>query len=124
LEPKPNRCAVGLGSIHVLAVKRMNGRDFINQVIAKHLLALAGFGITSIVVGMFFEQHLPRWWPLPLIGLLGMWLWNFGRAACCPHCEASVMGLWSLPNAGKIRLSNKVKYCPFCGISFDDPIAR
>ncbi|NOU20358.1 MAG: hypothetical protein HOO93_00970 [Methyloglobulus sp.] len=102
----------------------MNGRDLINQVITKHLLAFLGVAVISISAGIFFTQYFPNWWPLPFIGFIGVWLWSFGRAVCCPHCKASVMGLWSLPNAGKFLLSKKIKYCPFCGARFDDTIAR
>lgn len=53
-----------------------------------------------------------------LVGIVGYFSILFIR---CPKCHANISMTIAIPTAGRI-FGRKVQYCPYCGVSLDEPM--
>ncbi len=77
-------------------------------------LAIAYYGITASKGG---NHELPLLVFLPIVGFAGCVLFMvFGLR--CPNCKNNLGYTLSAPSMG-LGISNKLKYCPYCGVKLD-----
>ena len=102
----------------------MTIRDYLNRkiviVFVIMMICLGSFVLLGILASSSTQQF-------ELLAFLPF----FGVAVCilclyyavrCPKCHNAVAYLTYLPGGGIFRLSKKVKFCPFCGVAFDNQI--
>jgi hypothetical protein len=99
----------------------MTIRDYIKRRVRWGFgLALASWLFVAATSNMGFGRPTPGY--LPIIGVFGfigaILLFLFIR---CPRCRARLGQTIAVPAA--FRLSGpQVKYCPYCGVSLDEPL--
>lgn len=100
-------------------------RDYLKGRI-RWCLAFAVGGWLLIALGGGFAAHLPEGIPRPAIPLLGFIVF-FGaiiaiqRSIKCPKCKARLGRTIAMPLAVNFGSGPQVNFCPFCGVSLDEP---
>jgi hypothetical protein len=84
------------------------------------------------VIGIFFgvgfsascDPSGPPVFAIPffLILLAAVLYLQFGIR--CPSCRNPVAHLTTMPRGGWIRLGKRIRFCPFCGVSFDSELTE
>lgn len=100
-------------------------RDYLKRRV-RLCLAFAAGGWLLIALGGALAQRLPDTVPRPAIPLVGFVLF-FGailtmqRSVKCPKCRAKLGQTIAMPLAFKWGSGPQVNFCPFCGVSLDEP---
>jgi hypothetical protein len=58
---------------------------------------------------------------LPFLGIVACILY-LNYVIRCPRCGGKIAGLTHLPRGGFFRLSQNLRFCPFCGVELDREI--
>lgn len=100
-------------------------RDYLTRRI-RWCLAFALGGWLLIALGGGLAGYLPAALPRPAIPLLGFAVF-FGaiiamqRWIKCPKCKANLGRTIAMPLAFHLGSGPRVSFCPFCGVSLDEP---
>jgi len=95
----------------------MSNRDYLNRrIVPVFVLMLVCFG--AFAVAGLAAVSAP-WLPVvPFLGFAACILYlHYGVR--CPRCRSSIAGLTMLPRGGYFRFSQKLQFCPFCGLSLE-----
>jgi len=95
----------------------MSNRDYLNRrilpVFLLMLLCFVGFAAASFAASSF------PWLPfVPFVGF-GACILYLHYGVRCPQCRRPIALLTMLPHGGYLRLSKRVRYCPFCGLDLE-----
>ena len=87
-------------------------------------MAIAGW--LTIAVGGSFAKDLPPSIPpfaLPLVGfvMFGGSILALQRIAKCPKCRANLSQTIAMPLALSWGSGPRISFCPYCGVSLDEP---
>jgi hypothetical protein len=92
----------------------------ITRVMAAALLSFALAGVSGFLLNDA-SRHPSL---ITFIGITGFALcvlyMIFGLR--CPKCRVAIGGMISAPGANLFRVSNQIKFCPYCGTSLDIPL--
>jgi hypothetical protein len=100
-------------------------RDYIKRRV-RWCLAVAVAGWLTVAIGGGLAKTLPPGIPpfaLPLIGLVmfGGSILALQRIAKCPKCKANLGRTIAMPLALSWGSGPKINFCPYCGVSLDEP---
>ena len=80
-------------------------------------------------LGAAIAKSLPDGLPRAAVPLVGFALFGGAILALqtvvkCPKCKARLGQTIAMPLALSIRSGPKVNFCPFCGVSLDEPVPQ
>ncbi len=103
----------------------MNIRDHLNRRLVPAFVAMLGcFGLFALGGAVAPRESSLGFLVLPGFVGFGACILFIYYGVRCPSCRNPLGQLTYLPKGGYFRLSRKVCFCPFCGISLDCEVGK
>jgi len=101
----------------------MTVRQFLNRRILPVVILMLACFVAFAAIGFIptDSRSLGVWTLVPFAGFAACIVYLF-YGVRCPRCRNQIFGVAYLPRGGYFRISAAVRFCPFCGLSFDTEV--
>ncbi len=96
----------------------MSNRDYLNRRIVPAFVLMLLCFIGFAAAGVAATPSLPWLAFIPFVGF-GACILYLHYGVRCPRCRRPIAMLTFLPHGGYFRLSNNLRFCPFCGLDLE-----